>query len=656
MIDGATLLSQFHFLRPWWLLAIPTVLLLGWWLKRGQSSGGRWREVISPELVQFLVERDTRGANLRPWVLAGGLIACIALAGPTWSKKPMPAHEREQALVVLFDLSPSMLAEDLTPDRLTRARLKAIDLLRGYDEGSAALVSYAGDAHVVTPLTTDTNTLISQLPVLHPDIMPVAGSNPEAALERGLKLAMNAGYLTGDLLLITDGITRDARANLEATLSRFPDFRLSVLGVGTSDGAPIPLDEQGFARNRHGEIVIAKLRPALLQGLAQDSGGAYSTITSSDEDIRTLLDPIRSRTTDRSRELERQLDVWRDQGYWLVLILLPLAALLFRRGTLVALALVPLFWSPPSQAGLWQDLWLTPDQQGKRALDAERMDEARQHFRDPAWRGIAAARAGDHEAAAEAFSQLDSATAHYNRGNALTRAGKLEEALDAYDQALERDPDMADARHNRRLAASMLEQREQSSGQNRDGEQPQPQGGDSPGSEAPQDSGGGDSEAGDRDSQKPGGENRQPPERGETDSKEENANPGGDSSAPGDSEGSRQGNESDDARTPSDPAPETPTAGAPDDPQRDDSEGRPAPGPLPEGESGEPDEPNDSAAGTDDTMSPEEAQNARQWLRRVPDDPGGLLRRKFEYESRRRFRDEGDELRGPPDRHEEERW
>src|SRR5690606_32279701 len=194
-----------------------------------------------------------------------------------------------------------------------------------------------------------------------------------------------------------------------------------ILGVGTDEGAPIPLNEYGFARDSGGGIVIAQLRSDELEGLAQRAGGVYHRITGTDADIRALLTPIVERSGNQARELERNLDIWKDQGFWLVLLLLPLAALMFRKGLIVALVLLPLSYMPDSHAGFWDDLWLTPDQQGARALAQGDPKSAQQLFTDPAWQGIAASRAGNNDQAAKIFPQLQSADAHYNRGNALAR-------------------------------------------------------------------------------------------------------------------------------------------------------------------------------------------------------------------------------------------
>src|SRR5690606_26542419 len=209
MAEWLAPLADFHFLRPLWLLALVPLTALLWLAHRHRERGGPWRRVIAPALLPLLVgDGDgptSRGRRLGAAMAAASLLACVALAGPTWERIPLPANKQNSALVILFDLSPSMLAEDLKPNRLTRARLKTIDLLNRHREGSVALVAWAGDAHVVAPLTEDAGTLIALLPALEPDIMPEAGSNPELALEKGLVLAMNGGHLAGDILFVTDG-------------------------------------------------------------------------------------------------------------------------------------------------------------------------------------------------------------------------------------------------------------------------------------------------------------------------------------------------------------------------------------------------------------------------------------------------------------------
>jgi len=611
--------------------------------------------------------------------MAGGIVSCLALAGPTWEKIPLPVHKQEGALVILFDLSPSMLAEDIKPNRLTRARLKAIDLLQQYREGSVALVAYAGDAHVVTPLTDDGNTLIALLPSLHPDLMPQAGSNPEQALETGLELAMNAGHLEGDILYITDGMTQAAQENLQRILQGMGDFRLSVLGVGTADGAPIPLGSSGFARDNRGAIVVATLPAGPLQSLAKRSGGRYSTITADDSDIQYLLAPLADRKHQQTRALERTLDTWDDKGYWLTLALLPLLVLLFRRGLVALLLVAPLLYSPSSDASLWDDLWSTRDQQGIKALENEQPGKAMQLFSSEQWRGIAAYRNGDFKAAEQAFSSDNSATGHYNRGNALARQGKLAEAIEAYNKALELDPQNEDAASNKALLEALLKQQEnqQQEPQNQSSQDQSQDGVDSQ-SQSPQQ----EQQQGQQESGESSPQSDQADANPDQESSQKNDSNQGEST-PSESSGEQSGDDSGADQPP--PAEQQNQQSSSAQQDTDDGQGL-SQGPKPDAEDNESQaqgqsekdaegnketaqgiapgaeaSPGDSAATDQSATAASESdepvdESLEQWLRRVPDDPGGLLRRKFEYESRQRFRQQQQQRSLPPDQYSEERW
>ena len=169
MTDLLTNLDAFHFLRPWWFAAlIPALLLLVLyqWRKR---SAGNWEQIINPALLPYLMQGEETNSRRSGWLLTGlgivWLISCISLAGPTWQQLPQPVHKQDSALVLVFDLSPSMLVADVTPSRLIRARYKLIDILKNRQEGYVGLVVYGGEAHKVSPLTEDSNTIISLVPV-----------------------------------------------------------------------------------------------------------------------------------------------------------------------------------------------------------------------------------------------------------------------------------------------------------------------------------------------------------------------------------------------------------------------------------------------------------------------------------------------------------
>src|SRR5690606_4082420 len=143
-----------------------------------RSSGANWRREIAPDLLDHLLDHRGERRMRWPWWLAfaGWVLGCLALAGPTWEKLPQPVLQKRDALVVVLDLSLSMTVADVQPSRLQRARYKILDLLQRRTEGLTGLVAYAGDAHVVTPLTDDTATIANLVPALAPDMMPIYGS------------------------------------------------------------------------------------------------------------------------------------------------------------------------------------------------------------------------------------------------------------------------------------------------------------------------------------------------------------------------------------------------------------------------------------------------------------------------------------------------
>lgn len=594
-----------HIMRPEWLWAILPALLLALLLWRRSRSSGSWTGVIAPELLPHLLSPGSDGTrhSLVPALLLLWIVAALAASGPSWQKIPQPVHQKQDALVLVLDLSYSMVAGDLEPSRVDRARQKLLDLLQRRREGQTALVAYAGDAHTVTPLTDDTPTIANLLPALHPGIMPVPGSDPGGAMEQAVALLRSAGVREGRILLLTDGIDNADRDAIRSALAN-SGAELAIMGIGTPTGAPLPLPRGGFLKDGSGTIVMPGLDEATLRAVAGEQGGRYMRLQVDDRDLDYLLaeDPLD--LPGETLALERTADAWEDQGHWLALLLVLPVLSLFRRGWIVCLA--PVLLALPvtdAQASDWDDLWLTPDQQGQRALRADDPETAASLFESDAWAGTAAYRAGDYGAAADRFGRGDGTDDWYNRGNALARAGKLAEAITAYRESLARQPDAQDALDNLALVEQLLEQQQQqqqSAGQ--DGESQQQTDGDQ-GDESPADNTGGQ---------------QNPPPAGQQDTAQPEA---GDDKA-------QQGDEGAQSPSGEQQGQEPPADGAPENADADT---------LPEPEQPQPgSELMDMARAAAESADPEKDQAIEQWLRRVPDDPSGLLREKFRYESRRR--------------------
>ena len=611
--------ADFHFLRPLWFLGlIPAalVLVLFQWRKR---SAGNWAQIINPALLPFLMQGETgKKRHSTAWLITGlaivWLLSCISLAGPTWQQLPQPVHKQDSALILVFDLSPSMLAEDIKPSRLVRARYKLIDILKKRREGFTALVVYGGEAHTVSPLTEDSNTIISLVPILHPTLLPEYGSNTEEAIETALELAINGGYEQADILLITDGVARSAFGTIQSMVSQAGAFRLSILGVGTDEGAPIPLGDGGFVKDSRGAILIPKLSASSLQTLASAQGGKYQTLSAGDSDIEQILAVTEQLFPDATKELDRSFDLWDDQGYWLAILLLPALLLSFRKGAVVTLLFAPLLFSSHSvEAFEWQDLWQTPNQQGAQALEAGDLAAAQSLFKDTQWRGSAAYKAGDYDQAIDNFLDADSADAHYNRGNALAKSGDLDAAIDAYNQALKQQPDMEDAQANRDLVEKLKQQQEESSeqqDQDQDKKDPQDQ-------DQPKDSG-----------------DPQP-----SDSSDEQQEQDQQDQQPEETEQEKQAREQAEKEK--------------REQEKREQEAQEQKEKEAEQNATEQQEEAQQEAQAEPTEEEQQAQQEiEQMLRRVPDDPGGLLRAKFRYQSRQRAL-EPNRPRPPND---EERW
>ena len=598
--------DDFHFLRPLCLLAFfPLVALIHFWVKKTHGRS-KWLSAINSELLSVLIEDNAKssGTWLKAALLFALFVSVIGLAGPTWEKLPQNVEQKNDALVILLDLSLSMLGEDIKPSRMIKAKQKVIDILRLRKEGLTGLIAYAGDAHSVVPLTDDNATIENLLVALDPTMMPVFGSNPEHAMTLAVELFSNAGMQEGRVLVISDGID-DISSVSKFRNSAFP---ISVIGVGTSQGTTIPIDLPGegrrFIKDPSNEPVIVRLEEDNLAQVANQSFGRYARLSIGEQDISRALSTSLP-TEDASIKVEREFDTWADQGHWVTLLLLPLVLIGFRRGVLaclpIALAIqmtpIPSHAQNSTPAGqstgdsrglsttqalgdLWAGAWLRGDQRGYQALAEGDNATAATLFTDPQWKAAADYKNGDWQRALNGFgapgdsntsrssrkAQFDTA---YNKGNALAHLGQYDNAIKEYGVALAISPNDEDASFNKELVETLKEQKQQQEQeQQKEGEEEQQQ-------QEEQDS----------------SENSESQPNQEQESAEQ-----------------QQNSESENQEQPSEKEQQQKETEAE---QRDQ----------------------ESEADRD-----EKQEALEQWLRRVPDNPGGLLKRKFQYETKQRLR------------------
>ncbi|MYA37300.1 MAG: VWA domain-containing protein [Gammaproteobacteria bacterium] len=573
---SSAIFSEFHFLRPWWLLALipAAIFVLALW--RVNSALSAWDKAIDKDLLPYLLDRSRNAAQRTPLMLllCAWVLSTVALAGPVWEKLPQPVQQREDALVIVMDLSLSMFAQDHVPSRLDLAKRKLRDILALRDEGQTALVVYAGDAHAVMPLTDDVVTIEALVPSLSPNIMPLFGSNPMAAMDMAIELLDNVEASQGKILLMTDGISGfDQELLITRQLEDRP-YDLLVMGIGTEQGAPIRTSDGNFLTDQQGAMVVPTLNRSVLQSLANRVGGRYHDIQLSDSDLAYLLTDLNLLDDPQLSDVEEEFDVWYETGPWLLLLVAPMVALTFRRGWLfgwvLAAGVLSLVPAQDAQAAEWSALWQTPDQRGAQAFAAEDHAVAAGLFESPGWQGAANYRAENYDAAIAAYSALDTPDGHYNRGNALALSGNYLEAIAAYDLTLATDPEHEDAIFNKEIVEQLLEQQQSEQGESQEGNN--------------------ESEQSDQNSDQQSEQDQENSEQQDQESQEGDENQQQD----------QQQNE------------------APEDQENSESNS----------------EQNTPSQNSNEEF--EEQQSLEQWLRRIEDDPGELLERKFRYQYRQR--------------------
>ena len=594
------LISEFHFLRPLWLLAIPLVWWMVFLLRKKWWQKGNWDREVEPHLLEFLATSHSQHKRkLLPWVMSlAGTLLLLSLAGPVWLKKPQPLIKKSHARVLVLDLSFSMLAADVKPTRINRVRFKLEDLLNNFSEGETALVGYAGEAFVISPLTHDANTISALLPGLHPNIMPVPGSRADLGVELASDLLSRSIGSQGHIILVTDGIEE---SEITAVKNASGANEFSILAVGTEAGSPIALAAGGFLKDRNGAIVIPKLNLKPLHKLANQVNGELTVLSPDDRDVNQIIAAETSEGIYTEDEKQRTTDKWNEEGPWLLLIVLPLTALLFRRGVLFSIGLIvlPAFFVLPDtvRAFSWDDLWMRPDQQAAELFHQGETDYASKLFEDNEWKATAAYRYGDFEKAVEQFAKQDNTRSNFNRGNALAFTGRLQDAIDAYEKVLSDNPQHKDAKFNKKLVEDLLKKQNKSQQNKQQQNNKQDQSSESTQS---QQKTGTEQDKNQSAEKKDSGEQQHEEEHGKNNQKGKKDQ----------NEGSKKDQNKNQA-----------------DVNKNENKSADSP------------EQQKIASNSNPDLSPEDRskqQKLEQWLRKIPDDPGRLLRNKMKREYQRR--------------------
>jgi Ca-activated chloride channel family protein len=421
----------------------------------GVRENIKWKKVIAPHLRPFVIQKGTDSIKKRlQWILFFVIAtAIIGLAGPTWKRIELPGKTLETPLVILLDLSPSMMVTDIQPNRLERAKFKITDFLKENPGARVALIAYSGTAHTVVPLTRDYNIISSHVNSLSPEVMPLAGDNLKAALQ----LADTVTRLTtapGTVMLFADDFSENTFGMLQQYVSQGKN-KVVIIPMGTPGGAKVPAGKKGqYLKDKDGKPVISSLNTDVIKKLASVDGIDLSTLTLDKSDMELLAKDISSHLEFKEKDDEQE-DDWQDEGLLFAIPFALLALFWFRKGWVIYSLVFVMGLTSCSGDAKFKDLWLTRDYQAQQQFDKGEYETAAEMYSDPLHRGVAFYKAGDYEKAIEAFEDDTTATGAYNLGLAYFKNGDYVAAQWAFGQAAELDPEMEEASQNQMLMQQM---------------------------------------------------------------------------------------------------------------------------------------------------------------------------------------------------------
>lgn len=450
--------NEFHFLRPelLWLFA-PVVVLLVLSILRTKEDI-RWKQVIAPHLRSFMIRKGSESFQriMQILIILVLSVAILGAAGPSWKMTELPEKKLETPVVIALDLSQSMLAEDIQPNRLEHAKFKIKDLLDQDPKARIALLGFAGSAHTIVPLTRDYRLINAHLEGLSPSTLPIPGSDLYTALDSTRKL-LDSSSVKSTLILFSDDFSDDSFRLLN-DFAASGNRRVEVFAVNTPSGASIPVrNGRGFIKNDQGEELISSLNSSVLHKLNSIENIHVNPMTLDNSDMERLATTIRD-NLEFSEENEDVENQWQDEGYWLMIPLAFFVLIWFRKGWVIySLMGLMTLSSCSEKERSFSDLWLSRDYQGQQLEDKWKYKEAAQTYHDPLRKGIAYYKAGDYEEAIEAFQQDTTSMGAYNLGLSYYKNGDIAAAEMAFGKAVALDPQNDAAKLSQQATQQILE-------------------------------------------------------------------------------------------------------------------------------------------------------------------------------------------------------
>ena len=477
--------SALSFARPVWLHVLWLLQLgvaLFWWAERRRRVLiGR---IVAPKLRALLAGN---ASPLRRWfrgacVLGALGLLAVTLAGPRLGYDTLEVPHKGRDVIIAMDVSRSMLAADVAPTRLQRAKLLAEDLVSELGGDRLGLVAFAGSAFLQAPLTLDHGAVLAAVDELDTDLIPKGGTNIAAAIRTCEEAFGKAEGFSRAIVIISDGEELDADGLAAAKQAAANGIRIFTVGVGSEEGSEIPLGPGEFVRDASGKVVQSRLDAARMKEIAEVTGGFYVPLD--DSAARRLatagigkMKEVEISASSSRRPIERFQ--WPLAAAIALLVLQALVGERRRRPVAVAAACWLLSAGPAWSAPAGLEAYESGNYEGARTAFEQRlkMEPGAPNLQLNA--GTAAYQLKDYTKASEYFSRAmlaeDSAlrsAAEFNLGNTLFRQGEgqtdkekkitdWKDAIAKYDAALKTRPDYTEAKENKERIEQLLQQLEQ---------------------------------------------------------------------------------------------------------------------------------------------------------------------------------------------------
>lgn len=426
-------INNFHFLRPWFLLLLIIPAVFYFILFKNDENLSSWEKVCDKKLLDFLlIKGNNRRRKFSVFLIYAGLIfSVLATAGPTWQKEEQPFLVNNNPVMILLNLSTDMQQTDISPNRLTRAKMEIISLLeqKALADAESGLIVYTAEPFMVSPLSNDAGLIANLLPAVDVDIMPLNGDRPDRAIDMAVEKIKAAGYTRGSVVLFGAAAGTDLKAALSAAgKAAAAGININTVNVSTESNA-------GLAQ------------------IARAGGGL--AVSSASVDMSRLVRHMTEKTINDKKESMDFSEIWKDFGYYLLFIPLLCCLYFFRRGLLV-MAFICLISSPAS-AGFF----LNDNQEAMKFYEKGEYEKAAGHFKDEQWQASSWYQAGDYVRAADLFAKAKDVEGVYNYGNALAKSGDIGGAIKQYEEVLKQNPDHEDAKYNLEYLKQQQKQQQQ---------------------------------------------------------------------------------------------------------------------------------------------------------------------------------------------------